>query len=166
MNPSNPATAQSHNSHHDQRIDETLRRLGSVTPPTGFEDRVHARLAHSRLTSVRGSEMQTGAAKSIRLSLIPRFAFGAVAAALACVAIVAGSVNHSRRILPVAPGIQLPTGSSGIGAASAAHIATRPVSPSPDGRARSVRQLPGGRAVISPQTQKPAGIAVPKTPAQ
>lgn len=149
---------------YDQRIDRTLRRLGSVTPAAGIEDRISARLAREQ------SKAQPRSASRARFFAVPRFAtqfaLGAAAGVLACVAIIAGSVNHSRRILPTVPGVQLPAGSSGMGAASATHMANQPVSAPPQGRARSVRQAAGGRAVISPQTQKPAGVAVPKTPSR
>ncbi|HEX3470839.1 MAG TPA: hypothetical protein VHT28_06590 [Silvibacterium sp.] len=143
---------------YDQRIDRTLRQLGSVTPAAGIEDRIRARLAHEE------SKARARGANRGRFFAIPRFAIGVTAGALACVAIIAGSVNHSRRILPTVPGVVLPAGSSGVGAASAAHVANQPVSPPPQGRARSVRQTVGGRAVISPETQKPAGVTVPRTP--
>jgi len=143
---------------HDQRIDRTLRRLGSVTPAAGIEDRISARLARER------SKTQGRSASRARFFALPRFAIGVASSLVACVAIIAGSVNHSHRILPTVPGVRLPAGSSGMGAASAAHIADQPVSAPPQGRARSVRQTASGRAVISPQTQKPAGVAVPRTP--
>jgi len=143
---------------HDQRIDRTLRRLGSVTPAAGIEDRISARLARER------SKTQGRSASRARFFALPRFAIGVASSLVACVAIIAGSVNHSHRILPTVPGVRLPAGSSGMGAASAAHIANQPVSAPPQGRARSVRQTASGRAVISSQTQKPAGVAVPRTP--
>ncbi len=144
---------------HNQRIDRALQILGSVEPASGIEGRITSRLAHE----LSQERLKTATVSGGRFFSMPRFAFG-VAAAVACVAIVAGSVNHSRRILPTAPGagLRLPEGSSGIGAASAAHVATQPVSPA--GPGRSVRQLPGGRAVLSPQAQRHAGVAVPKTP--
>ncbi|HZD49002.1 MAG TPA: hypothetical protein VE178_09670 [Silvibacterium sp.] len=148
-----------HTSHnHDHRIDQALRRIGSATPPEGMEDRITARLARER--------SRTHAARSGRLLFlgIPRMALGAAAGAVACVGIVVGSVSHSHRIQPVLPGIGTHSSSAGMGSANAARPADRPVSPSPTERPRSVRRLQGGRAVISPQSQKPAGVAVPKTP--
>jgi hypothetical protein len=146
---------------YDRRIDEALRHLGSVTPAAGIEERISARLAqeHSRVRIGK-----SGRARFFAPRLAARFALGAVAAALACVAIVAGSVNHSRRIQPTLPGFGSYQNSPGVGAAGAAHPANRPVTPPPSGRPRSVHQLPGGRAVISSQSQKPAGVAVPKNP--
>ena len=141
---------------YNQRIDLALHRLGSANPVPGLEDRVSARLTRKEAASFRAP----------RSFSLPRFAFATMAGAVACVAIVAGSINHSHRILPTAPGIQLPAGSSsGLGAASAAHVATRPVAPSPNERPRSMRKTVNGRAVISPEAQKPAGVAVPKNPA-
>jgi hypothetical protein len=141
---------------YNRRIDLALQRLGSADPARGLEGRISARLAREEAASLRAP----------RSFSLPRFAFATMAAAVACVAIIAGSVNHSRRILPTAPGIQLPAGpSSGLGAASAAHVATRPVAPSPNERPRSMRKTVNGRAVISPEAQKPAGVAVPKNPA-
>jgi hypothetical protein len=140
---------------YDQRIDLVLQRLGSADPIPGMEDRIHTRLTRQEATSFR----------SPRFSL-PRLAFATMAGAVACVAIIAGSVSHSRRILPTSPGIQLPAGSSsGLGAASAAHVATRPVAPAPSERPRSMRKTVNGRAVISPEAQRPTGVAVPKNPA-
>jgi hypothetical protein len=141
---------------YNQRIDLALQRLGSVDPIPGMEDRIHTRLARQEAASFRAP----------RSFSLPRFAFASMAGAVACVAIIAGSVSHSHRILPTAPGIQLPAGSSsGLGAASAAHVATRPVAPAANERPRSMRKTVNGRAVISPEAQKPAGIAVPKNPA-
>ncbi len=152
------------NQNYDQRIDRVLRHLGSVQPAAGIEDRISARLAqeHSRARNRKATHARFFAVPHYAA----RFALGAAVAALACFAIVAGSVNHSRRIQPMAPGIGLHPTSSGMGAAGAAHPANQPVTPPPSGRPRSVRQLPEGRAVISPQTQKANGVAVPKTPSR
>ncbi|MFY9938198.1 MAG: hypothetical protein WAK33_15070 [Silvibacterium sp.] len=152
------------NQNYDQRIDQALRRLGSVEPAAGIEDRISARLAQEH------SKARSGKATGTRFFAVPhypaRFALTAIAAGLACFAIVAGSVNHSRRIQPTVPGISLHQTSSGMGTAGAAHPANQPVTPPPSGRPRSVRQLPEGRAVISPETQKANGVAVPKTPSR
>jgi hypothetical protein len=139
----------------NEQIDATLRLLGHTEPAPGLEDRVLTRLEYAPPV------------KSPRLFGLPRMAFAGTAAAITCVAVIAGSVNHSHRMLPIAPGVQLPGGaSSGIGAASAAHVAPQPVAASPSGRPRSVRKEHAGRAVISPETQKAAGVAVPKNPQQ
>jgi hypothetical protein len=139
----------------NEQIDATLRLLGHAAPAPGLEDRVLTRLQYAPPV------------KSPRFFGLPRMAFAGATAAVACVAVIAGSVSHSHHMLPVAPGVQLPGGaSSGIGAASAAHVAPQPVAASPSGRPRSVRKEHAGRAVISPETQKPAGVAVPKNPQQ
>jgi hypothetical protein len=141
----------------DDQIDRTLLLLGSVNPDAGIEERILARLA------------QTDAArKRARFFSLPQLAFGMSAAAMASVVIVMGSVSHSRHILPVAPGLHLPAAvQPGVGAASAAHVATQPVTTLPQDRPRSVRSTVTGRAVISSHSKKPAGVAVPKTlPAQ
>jgi hypothetical protein len=137
----------------DDQIDRTLLLLGSVDPDAGIEERILARLA------------QTDAArKRARFFSLPQLAFGMSAAAMASVVIVMGSVSHSRHILPVAPGLHLPAAvQPGVGAASAAHVATQPVTTLPQDRPRSVRSTVTGRAVISSHSKKPAGVAVPKT---
>jgi hypothetical protein len=140
---------------HDRQIDEALRRLGSATPPHGIEDRIKLRLAQARM-----SEQEPRS----RFFAIPRFAFGAAAGALGCVAIVVGSINHSHRIQPTLPGIVARPSATGLGSAGAARPANHPIEPGPTERPRSVRRLPQGRAVISPQSQRPAGVAVPKSP--
>jgi hypothetical protein len=144
---------------HDRLIDQVLRRIGSSTPPAGMEDRVIARLSRER------TNLQVSAPSGLAFLGIPRFAVGLAAAAVACFGIVAGSVHHSHSIQPVLPGVGSHSSSDGMGAANAVRPADRPVSPSPGGRPRSVRRLPEGRAVISPQSQKPTGVAVPKVPA-
>ena len=87
---------------------------------------------------------------------------------MASALIVVGSVSHSRHILPIAPGLHLPVGvQPGVGAASAAHVASQPVTSLPQDRPRSMRKTQNGRAVISPHAKKPNGVTVPKAlPAQ
>jgi hypothetical protein len=142
---------------YDEQIDRTLRALGSVTPVAGMEERILVRLAQAKARN-----------KAPRFLGLPQLAFGMVAAAMASAIIVVGSVSHSRHILPVAPGLHIPTASRpGVGAASAAHIAPQPVTSLPQDRPRSVRKTVTGRAVVSPHAKKPNGVAVPKTlPAQ
>lgn len=136
----------------DEQIDRTLRRLGSAHPKAGMEDRILRRVVR---------ESQEG--KAQRLLSLPRLAFGMSAAAMAGLMIVAGSVSHSRRILPVAPGLHLPAAAEpGVGAASAAHVTSQPVTSLPQDRPRSVRKTVNGRAVISRHARKPNGVAVPK----
>jgi hypothetical protein len=141
---------------HDRSINEALRQIGSAVPPLGIEDRIKTRLAYAQKTE--------SAQAPRRFFAIPRFAFGTAAAALACAAIVVGSVSHSHRIQPVLPGLVGQPLSGAVGSAGAARPANHPIEPSPAGRPRSVRRLPAGRAVISPQSQKPSGVAVPKSP--
>ena len=157
MNPPKEHSSTNYDRSSDRMIDQALHRLGSATPRPGIEDRISTRLAHEQ------SRLQAAAIHRVRFFGIPRFAIAGAAGALACAAIVVASVNHSRRMQPVLPGI-VAQPSSGVGAAAGERPAIRPIEPSPAGRPRSVRHLPEGRAVISPQSQKPAGVAVPKTP--
>lgn len=142
---------------YDEQIDQTLRLLGSATPAPGMEERIARRIAEADARRA-----------TPRFFSLPQLAFGMAAAVMGCAVIIAGSVSHSRHILPVAPGLHLPGVSQpGVGAASAAHVTTQPVSSLPQDRPRSVRQTVNGRAVISSHSKKPTGIAVPKTlPAQ
>lgn len=143
------------NSGPNDPIDATLHLLGHAVPAPGLEDRVLTRLQYAQPV------------KTHWFFGLPRMAFAGAAATLACAAIITGSVSYSHHMQPIAPGIQLPGNvSSGIGAASAAHVAPQPVAVSPSGRPRSVRKEHAGRAVISPETQKPTGVAVPKNPQQ
>jgi hypothetical protein len=137
----------------DEQIDRALRALGSATPAAGMEDRILRRIAQARSSS-----------QSQRFFNLPQLAFGMAAAAIAGAVIVVGSVSHSRHILPIAPGLHLPAGAEpGVGAASAAHVAQQPVTSLPQDRPRSVRKTVNGRAVISPNAKKQAGVVVPKT---
>lgn len=138
---------------YDKQIDRTLLLLGSVNPAAGMEERILARIA------------QAGASrKTARFFSLPQLAFGMSAAAVASLMIVVGSVSHSRHMLPIAPGLHVPAAAQpGVGAASAAHVAPQPVTTLPHDRPRSVRNTVNGRAVISPKTKRPVGIAVPKT---
>jgi hypothetical protein len=133
----------------DDPVDSTLRLIGSVSPRPGLEKRIAARLAHAPVS------------KSARFFGLPRLAFASTAGLVACAAIIAGSVNHSRRILPVAPGMQLPGSTSGIGTVSGARVAPKPVAAPSTGRARSVRK-PGAES--GPELNPPRGVAVPKRP--
>jgi hypothetical protein len=137
---------------YDEQIDRTLRLLGSANPSPGMEDRILVSIAQARLTT-----------KPQRFFGLPQLAFGMSAAVIASAIIVVGSVSHSRHMLPVAPGLHLPTAAQpGVGAASAAHVAAQPVTSLPQDRPRSVRKTVNGRAVISPDAKKQSGIAVPK----
>lgn len=137
---------------YDERINRTLRALGSVEPVRGMEERIAARLARAHVKQATPQFFR-----------LPQFALGMATAAALGAVIVAGSVSHSRHILPIAPGLHLPVAAEpGVGAANAAHVAPQPVTALPQDRPRSVRKT-DGRGVISPSTKKPAGIAVPKT---
>lgn len=138
---------------YNDPIDRTLQLLGSAEPAAGMEDRILARL-----------EQAAARDSAARFFSLPQFALGMTAAAMAGVLIIVGSVSHSRHILPVAPGLHLPVSTQpGVGAASAAHVASQPVTSLPQDRPRSVRKTANGRAVISSHAKKPTGIAVPKT---
>lgn len=145
------------NRNYDEQIDRALRVLGSVTPEPGMQDRLHRRL------QARLAVEPVTAARFFRL---PQLVAGFAAAAIASAVIIAGSVSHSRHMLPVAPGLNLPGNTQpGVGAASAAHIASQPVTALPQDRPRSIRKTTNGRAIIAPGARKPSGVAVPKAPA-
>ena len=130
----------------NDRIDRTLRLIGAVEPRPGLEKRIAARLAHAEVS------------RPVRFLGLPRLAFGSAAVAVASVAIIAGSVNHSHRMLPLAPGVQLPGNSSGVlGTASGARVAPKAVAAPPNGRARSMRRTTAER-------NPPNGMAMPKGP--
>lgn len=136
------------NAHLDEQIDRTLRFIGSAAPRPGIEKRIAARLADASV------------AKSVRPFGLARRTLASAAGMAACVAIIAGSVAHSHRMVPVAPGLPLPIGgSAGVGAASDAKAAVRPVPAPPHGHARSMRKVTGATDI-----QKPDGVAVPKVP--
>lgn len=136
---------------HEDRIDRALRRLATAEPRQGLEARILTRLERAARE------------KAPRFFNLPRLAAMFAAAGTVCAMIVAGSVTHSHRILPVAPGVQLPGISQpGVGAASAARVAPRPVKVPPKERPRSVRKTENGRAVISPDAKKHGGVPAPK----
>ena len=139
----------------DDRIDSTLRMIGSADPRPGIETRIAARLAdasaHTRIQGVG------------RIFGLPRLALASAAGMAACVAIIAGSVNHSRHIVPFAPGIPVIVGGSGgVGAAGTAKVAPKPVAAPAHGRARSVRKAQN--PAVAPDAQKPDAVGVPKAP--
>lgn len=146
---------------YDERIDRTLRALGAAEPVAGIEGRVRVRLARAEILA-QGEAKR----KVRRFFSVPQLASMIAAAGMVCAVIVAGSVTHSRRILPIAPGapgLHLPgDAQAGVGAASAARVAAQPVIASPKDRPRSVRKTVNGRAVISANAKKHAGVVVPK----
>jgi hypothetical protein len=152
MNPHYENRYENHQSSLDGQIDRTLHLIGSVHPRPGIEKRIAARLADAPRSSVRFLGM-------------PRLVVASAAGVCASVAIVAGSVNHSRHLLPIAPGLQVHrSASSGLSTASSTQVAPRPVTPPSNGRARSMRKLGTGRASAAPEAQRPSGVAVPRNP--
>lgn len=139
------------NEMHDDRIDRALRTLGSAEPAAGMEDRILAGLARGE---TRGW--------APRFFSMPQLVVMFAAAGTVCAVIVAGSVTHSHHLLPMAPGLHLPgDAQAGVGAASAVRVAPQPVTASPKDRPRSVRRTVDGRAVISQEARKKAGLPVP-----
>jgi hypothetical protein len=142
-------------------IDETLRRLGSVEPPSGLERRVNLRLRTPR--------------RGFSVSMIQAFSACAVAAgvALSAVALNPGLRNMvlhhhaASQSVPVAgaPRVVAPA-AGGFGTASAVHVPVEPVpvQPTPvnQGRGRSR----SGRAVLpnGAPTSLPRGVAAPHAP--
>jgi hypothetical protein len=144
-------------------IDETLRRLGSVEPPSGLERRVNLRLKNPR--------------RSFSLSLVQVVSACAVAAGVALSAVALNPAWRSMvfhhhpatQSMPVAaapaPRVVAPA-SGGFGTASAVHIPVEPVpvQPTPvnQGRGRSR----SGRAVLptGAPTPLPRGVAAPHAP--
>lgn len=132
----------------EKQIDQTLRMIGSTHPRPGIETRIAARLADA------------SAHKPARLFGLPRLAFASAAGMAACVAIIAGSVSHSRHLVPIAPGIPIPMStSSGVSSADAGIVAPKPVAAPAHGRARSIRKT---GAASDGQTLN--GVAVPNAP--
>jgi hypothetical protein len=142
-------------------IDETLRRLGSVEPPSGLERRINHRLQIPR--------------KSFSISMIQAVSACAVAAGVALSAV---ALNPGLRSLvlhhhPVAQSVPVAGATrvvapaqGGFGTASAVHVPVEPVPVQPTpvnqgrGRSRSGRGvLPSGTA-----TPLPRGVAAPNTP--
>ena len=138
-------------------IDDTLRRLGSVEPPTGLERRVNLRLQNSR------------GRFSVRVTRT--IATCALAASVALSAVVLNPALRSRVFhhasAPGIPAVNTPRVvapvSGGFGTASAVHVPVEPVPVQPTpvnqgrGRSRSGRAvLPTGN--IAPL---PRGVAAP-----
>lgn len=137
----------------NEQIDSTLRMLGTAVPASGLEERILFRLAGAN-----------SRARHQRLFTFPQLAVGVAATLVGGAVIIVGSVTHSRHMLPVAPGIHLPAAAeTGVGAASAAHVATHPVAALPSTRPRSVRRTVNGRAVISSDAKKHNGLSVPQS---
>ena len=141
-------------------IDDTLRRLGNVEPPSGLERRIHLRLQMPRrrfLTSI---------------PMTRTVAAGALAASVALSTIALNPtlrnlVLHHHTSAQGTPVVNtpraVPPASGGFGAASAVHVPVEPVpvQPTPvnQGRGRSR----SGRAVLPPGNAAPLprGVAAP-----
>jgi hypothetical protein len=142
---------------YDERINSTLRLLGSANPRPGMEQRLAARIANLPLHSP---------APGLRYFFgLHHLAFRSACAILAFVAIVFGTVSHSKHLLPVAPGVRLPgSQNTGMGAVDAKKMTSRPVTPPANGRPRSTRKFSETRSAASPDRREPNGVAVPATP--
>ncbi|QNI30710.1 hypothetical protein H7849_16445 [Alloacidobacterium dinghuense] len=141
----------------ERQIDAALHHLlAQAQAPANLEHRIHARL-------LREAEQHRGFAVRFGAFVSQRIVFASVAAALACIAIVIGSVQHShQRVIP-ATGVHLPVPGNGLGAASGARIAPQPVAvPERGAHSRSERKATG-RATVSRDAHKPKGVAVPQS---
>jgi hypothetical protein len=139
-------------------IDETLRRLGSVEPPSGLKRRINLRLQNPR--------------KNFSLSLVQAISACALAAGVALSAVALNPAWRSL-ILHHHPAVQstpvagaprvISPAPGGFGTASAVHVPVEPVpvQPTPinQGRGRSR----SGRAVLptGAPTPLPRGVAAP-----
>lgn len=139
----------------DEQINAALRRLAHAQPPSDLEQRVRARLQH------KSAERKTKGAKLVAFLFGQRIVFVSAAAALACVVIVVGSVQHSRQHAFPDMGVHLSSPGSGLGTASGTHITPQPIIAPEHARPRSERKEERGRATISGHTHKPKGVAVP-----
>jgi hypothetical protein len=138
-------------------IDDTLRRLGSVEPPSGLERRVNLRLQNSR--------------RRFTVTVTRTIAACALAASVALSAVVLNPALRGRAF-PHAAGPSVPAAnaprvvspvSGGFGTASAVHVPVEPVPVQPTpvnqgrGRSRSGRAvLPAGNLAPLPR-----GVAAP-----
>jgi hypothetical protein len=153
-------TAKRISSSHESRIDAALAQLAHATPPSGLESRVAARLAAADRSSARSQSFRSNG--NVRFFVIQRLSIGAMATA-AGVAIVFGTVEHSRRILP--PVASKPAQSGGANTAGDVHVPTHAIPQSAVINPAAPRTAPHGRAVISPNHGRHApGAAVPRSP--
>jgi hypothetical protein len=140
----------------DKQIESTLSLLAHAQPPAELEQRIQLRLRHE--------PAHKNFADGLRhFFFAQRILFASAAAAVACCAIVIGSVQHSRQRTFAAPGIHIAAPSSGLGAASGARIASQPVTVPDDAHSRSERKANGGRATVSRDARKAKGVAVPES---
>jgi hypothetical protein len=137
-------------------IDDTLRRLGSVEPPSGLAKRVQLRLQnqpHRFSFSLVNSVAACALAASVGVSAV------ALSPGLRAVLLHHGG-NAQSTASGIAPRV-VPPAQGGFGTASAVHVPAEPVpvQPSPvnQGRGRSR----SGRAVLlnGNQTPLPRGVA-------
>jgi hypothetical protein len=157
----NTKPSPSRNTSHDGRIDAALAHFAHAAPPPGLESRVTARLAAADRLGVRSQSLRYDG--SVRFLVLRRLSVGAMATA-AGVAIVFGTVEHSRRILPpVTAGRPVPSGR--VSTAGAVHIPTHAIPQSAQINPKAPRTAPHGRAVVSPNHGRHApGAAVPRSP--
>jgi len=141
-------------------IDETLRRLGSVEPPSGLERRINLGLQIPR--------------KSFSISMIQAISACAVAAGVALSAVALNPalrslVHHhaGAQSVPVAgaPRVLAPA-PGGFGTASAVHVPVEPVpvQPTPVNQGRGRSRWGRGVLPSGTQTPLPRGVAAPHTP--
>jgi hypothetical protein len=144
-------------------IDQTLRRLGSVEPPSGLERRIQLQLQNPP--------------HRFSFSITRSVAAGALAAGVALSAAVLNPglrnlVLHRHAVTQTAPPATLPRpvapGSGGFGTASAVHVPVEPVPVPPTpvnqgrGRSRSGRSvLPGGALAPLPRGVAPHALTTP-----
>lgn len=140
----------------DKKIDATLRLFSRAQPPENLEQRVHERLrrgpAHAKFADRLG-----------HFFFAQRIVFASAGAALACCAIVIGSVQYSHQRAFPSTGVHVSAPGSGLGAASSTHIAPQPVVVPEHEHARSERKATGGRATVSRDVHKPKGVTVPES---
>jgi len=142
----------------EKKIDATLRLFAQKQPPANLEQRIHARL-HRETASTHASLIH----RLGSFFLAQRIVLASAAGALACCAIVIGSVQHSRQRTFPATGIHMAAPGSGLGAASGARIAPQPIPAPENGHSRSERKTTGGRATVQRDAHKPKGVAVPES---
>jgi hypothetical protein len=139
----------------DEQIAAALRRLARTQPPADLEQRVRTRLQD------KSARPKNSRVKFADFFFGQRIVFASAAVALACVAIVVGSVQHSRQSTFPDTGVHLSGPDSGLGAASSTHISPQPIIAPEHAHARSERKAAGGRATVPKDAHKPKGVAVP-----
>jgi hypothetical protein len=141
-------------------IDDTLRRLGSVQPPSDLAKRVNLRLQRPR-NGFSFSPVRTMAACALAASVF----LSAVVLNPALRSLVFHHHSTAQSAPPVNAPRAIAPASAGFGTASAVHVPVEPVpvQPTPvnQGRGRSR----SGRAVLPPgaPASLPRGVAAPST---